>query len=94
METPEPLRIYAPPPTGCARGIMLTLFFSICMYKIAEREKRRPWLWGALTFAVSAAIQHLLIAGYWGAVAGLMVSFGAMTAANIWRPVGKGPFPG
>jgi NADH:ubiquinone oxidoreductase subunit 6 (subunit J) len=71
---------------------MLTLLFSICMYQIAEREKRRGWLWGSGTFAWSALLQYVVVAGYWGAVLGLLSSYAAMTYANIKYPVNKGPF--
>lgn len=71
---------------------MLTLLFSISMYGIAEREKRRGWIWGPATFIVSALIQQFLIAGYWGAVLGFFTVFAAMTVAIIKHPVKKGPF--
>lgn len=70
---------------------MLTLLFSIAMAGIAEKEKRRVWLWGPLTFAISGLIQTFLIAGYWGAVLGFVVSFSAMIWANTKYPVKKGP---
>lgn len=70
---------------------MLTLLFSISMAGMARHDKRRPWLWGPGTFAVSALIQTFLIAGYWGAVLGFFASFGAMTWANFKYPVRKGP---
>lgn len=73
---------------------MLTLFFSICMYRIAEHEKRRGWLWALLTFTISASLQHALELGYWGAVLGLASAYGLMTVLNIYRPVRKGPFLG
>ena len=70
---------------------MLTLLFSIAMAGIAEREKRRVWLWGFLTFAICALIQTFLIQGYWGAVVGFALSFSAMIWANTKYPVKKGP---
>ena len=70
---------------------MLTMLFSISMATIAEIEKRRWWLWGSLTFTISAVIQTFLVQGYWGAVLGFFVSFGLMTFAKIKYPVKKGP---
>lgn len=70
---------------------MLTILFSVAMAGMAQREKRRVWLWGPLTFAISALIQMTLIQGYWGAVLGLLVSFALMTWANFKHPVNKGP---
>lgn len=69
---------------------VLTLLFSVCMAQIAELEKRRGLLWGLLTFLISAAIQLLLIQGYWGAVSGFFMSYGTMTYINIKHPVNKG----
>ena len=69
---------------------MLTILFSFSMAGIARLEKRRDWLWGLITFTVSAVIQTFLIAGYWGAVSGFFVCFGAMWIANIKAPVNKG----
>ena len=62
------------------------------MAGIARLEKRRPWIWGPLTFAVSGVIQTFLVSGYWGAVTGFLLSFAAMTVANIKAPVNKGPY--
>jgi len=70
---------------------VLTLLFSISMAGMAERENRRPWLWGGLTFLLSALIQTLLIPGYWGAVLGFFLMFGGMIYAKIKYPVNKGP---
>lgn len=70
---------------------MLTLLFSISMYQIAEYEKRRGWIWGPSTFAASGLLQNLLIAGYWGAVSGFVLSFSAMTYMKMKYPVNKGP---
>ena len=61
------------------------------MAGIAEREKRRGWLWGLLTALLSAGLQVTFIPGYWGAVLGLLAAFALMTYANIKYPVNKGP---
>ena len=70
---------------------MLTIFFAIAMAGMAEREKRRPLVWGLLTFVISALIQITFLQGYWGAVLGLLVSFGLLTYANFKHPVKRGP---
>lgn len=70
---------------------MLTLLFSISIAGMARFERRRPLLWGMLTFAISGLIQTFLVHGYWGAVLGFVVSFAAMTWANFKYPVKKGP---
>lgn len=70
---------------------MLSILFAVAMAGMAQREKRRPWMWGPLTFAISALIQLILIQGYWGAVLGFLVSFALMIWANIKHPVNKGP---
>ena len=69
---------------------MLTLLFSIAIAGMAEREKRRGWLWGLIAAALSASIQTFLIQGYWGAVLGLLAAFALMTYANCKYPVKKG----
>jgi hypothetical protein len=69
---------------------MLTLLFAMAIAGMAEREKRSPWIWGFLTALLSASIQTFLVAGYWGAVLGLLSAFAAMTYANIKYPVKKG----
>jgi hypothetical protein len=69
---------------------MLTLLFAIAIAGMAEREKRSPWIWGALTALISASIQTLVIAGYFGAVLGLLAAIALMTYANIKYPVKKG----
>ena len=70
---------------------MLTLLFSLSMAEIAVIERRRGWLWGSLTFSLSATIQTYLVSGYWGALMGFLISFGAMVTANFKFPVKKGP---
>ena len=61
---------------------MLTIFFGICIYGMAERELRRGWLWGPVYCLGSALVQTTLIAGYWGAVLSLLLAIAAMTWAN------------
>lgn len=70
---------------------MLTIFFCICMFGIAEREKRSGWVWVAITLALSASFQLLLFPGYWGAVCGLVSAIALMTYMNMKHPVRKGP---
>ncbi len=69
---------------------LLTILFALAMAGIAEREKRRSWLWGLLTALISFIIQTTLIGGYFGAVLAFFVAFGLMTYANIKKPVKKG----
>ena len=69
---------------------MLTIFFAIAVAGMAEREKRRGWLWGLIAALLSAGIQVTLVQGYWGAVLGLFASIALMTYANIKKPVKKG----
>jgi hypothetical protein len=71
---------------------MLTIFFGICIYGMAEREQRRGWLWGPGYCVISALIQTTVLQGYWGAVLSLVLAIAAMTWANIKYPVKKGPF--
>ncbi len=73
---------------------MLTIFFCVCMYGIAQREKRHGWLWAVITAALSACVQLLLLPGYWGAVTGLVAAYALMTYMNVRHPVKKGPFLG
>ena len=70
---------------------MLSIFFAVAMAGMAQREKRRAWLWGPLTFALSALIQMTLVQGYWGAVLGLLATYALMTWANFKHPVKRGP---
>jgi hypothetical protein len=69
---------------------MLTVLFAVAIAGMATHEKRSPWIWGFLTALLSAGIQIFLIAGYWGAVLGLLSAFALMTYANIKYPVKKG----
>jgi hypothetical protein len=69
---------------------MLTVFFAIAVAGMAEREKRRGWLWGLISALLSASIQYTLVQGYWGAVLGLLASIALMTYVNIKKPVKKG----
>jgi hypothetical protein len=71
---------------------MLSIFFGICIYGMAEREKRRGWLWGPGYYMLSALVQTTLIQGYWGAVLSLVLAIATMTWANMKYPVKKGPF--
>jgi NADH:ubiquinone oxidoreductase subunit K len=71
---------------------MLTIFFCICMFGIAEREKRSGWVWALIMMALSVSFQLLLFPGYWGAVCALVSAFVLMTYMNMKHPVKKGPF--
>lgn len=70
---------------------MLTILFAIAIAGMAERDKRRGWLWGLVAALLSAAIQTFVISGYWGAVLGLLAAFALMTYANIRYPVKREP---
>ena len=72
--------------------LMLTVLFCICMYRIAQLEKRRGWLWALITALASVTLQTALGLAYWGAVSGLLLAYGAMAIANARNPVRKGPF--
>lgn len=71
---------------------MLTVLFCICIYRIAEHEKRRGWLWASFTALCSVFLQLVLHLGYWGAASAVILTYAAMVLVNIKRPVNKGPF--
>lgn len=71
---------------------MLTVFFCICMYRMALLERRRGWLWASITALASVTLQAVLGLGYWGAVLGLLSAYGAMALVINRSPVKKGPF--
>ena len=62
---------------------MMLVLLCMCMYRIAEIEKRRGWVW-----AFIALFLIILLQSVWGYV----LAFVFMTMANIYRPVNKGPF--
>lgn len=69
---------------------LITIMFAIAMAGIAERERRRGWLWGLITALISYVIQTFLIGGYFGAVLAFFAAIALMTYANIKKPVKKG----
>jgi hypothetical protein len=73
-------------------AIFLIICMSTLMYRVAEREKRRGWLWSAMTTIVMLLLYQMNFATYATAIAGLLLMFVLMTLANIYRPVNKGPF--
>ena len=62
---------------------MMLVLLCMCMYRIAELEKRRGWLW-----AFIALFMVMLFQSVWGYV----LAFVLMLLADIYRPVKKGPF--
>lgn len=71
---------------------LLLILFSVCIYRVAELDRRRGWLWAAINVIVTVLISQLIVSAYFSSVAGLLLSFALMTAANIYKPVKKGPF--
>jgi MFS-type transporter involved in bile tolerance (Atg22 family) len=72
--------------------IFLIICMATCMHRIAEREKRRGWLWASITGIVIVLLGQLLQSAYAPSIAGFIVCFILMTLANIYKPVNKGPF--
>ena len=62
---------------------MLLILLCICIYRIAEFEKRRGWVWAGITFFLVVLLQSVL---------GVVLAFIFMTLANMYKPVKKGPF--
>ncbi len=71
--------------------VLLIACVAVFMYRIAEHEKRRGWLWAGLSvlcvFALYQAMASLLIPP----IGGLVIVFVLMTLANAFKPVNKGP---
>jgi hypothetical protein len=75
----------------------MSIFLIICMstllHRIAEREKRRGWLWAAMTAIVMIVLLFKVgLSGAMGAIVGFVLMFALMTIANIYSPINKGPF--
>jgi hypothetical protein len=62
---------------------MMLILLCMCMYRIAELDKRRGWVWASITFFLIVLLQSVL---------GVVLTFILMILANIYRPVNKGPF--
>lgn len=74
-------------------SIFLIICISTLMYRIAEKEKRRGWLWAAMTtLLIIMLLFKLGMSGGLAAIAGFLLMFVLMTLANVYKPVNKGPF--
>jgi len=62
---------------------MMLILLCMCMYRIAELDKRRGWVWASITFFLVVLLQSVL---------GVVLTFILMIVANIYKPVNKGPF--
>ncbi|MCG8506978.1 MAG: hypothetical protein MI755_20405 [Sphingomonadales bacterium] len=65
---------------------------STFMYRVAELEKRRGWLWAGICAVVIVTIGQWLSSTYLSSFGGATVTFMMMTIANVIKPVNKGPF--
>ena len=70
------------------------ILFCMCvlMYRIAEFEKRRGWLWGLITLVIIVVLGQAIRSAYLSAFIGMAIAFCTMIAMNIVKPVKKGPF--
>ncbi len=62
---------------------MMLVMLCMCMYRIAEIERRRGWLWAFIAFMCMSLVQSAF---------GYLLAFILMILANIYKPVNKGPF--
>lgn len=65
---------------------------STLMYRVAEEERRRGWLWGSTTAIIISLLYQVMSSTYLPPFVGLIVAFLLMTVANIYKPADKGPF--
>ena len=72
-------------------GVFLIICASVFMYRVAEYEKRRGWLWASLTAVTTVLLYQVMLSTYVPPIAAVIASFILMTLANIYKPVSKGP---
>ncbi len=72
-------------------GIFLIICAAVFMYRVAQYEKRRGWLWGSLTAIIIVLLSQVILSTYLPAVAGVILAYMLMMVANIYKPVNKGP---
>lgn len=70
------------------------VFFCLCilMYRVAEFEQRRGWLWMGITFVLIILMMQVFSSAYIPSFLGAAAAFLLMTFANIKKPVNRGPF--
>lgn len=61
------------------------------MCRVAQYEKRRGWLWGSLTAMVIVLLSQVILSTYLPSLVGVILAYMLMLAANIYKPVKKGP---
>ena len=72
-------------------GIFLIICAAVLMFRVAQYEKRRGWLWGSLTALIIMLLSQVILSTYLPSLVGVILAYMIMMAANIYRPVNKGP---
>ncbi len=72
-------------------GIFLIICAAVFMYRVAQYEQRRGWLWGSVTALIIVLLSQVILSTYLPALLGAILAYMLMMAANIYRPVKKGP---
>ena len=67
-------------------GFYLMIASAIVVFKIAEHDKRKAWLWAGSCFAVSLVIAQFIKAGIPAVFIGFFLTFVAMTITNNKSP--------
>ena len=65
-------------------GFLLMIAACVVMYAIAEADKRRGWLWFAITLCITVFLGRVTNLGNWTARLGFILAFAGMWMANVY----------
>ena len=71
--------------------VLLIACVAVFIYRIAEHEKRRGWLWAGLSVLCVFFLYENTVSLFIPPIVGLVIVFALMTLANVIWPVRKGP---
>ena len=66
-------------------GFYLMIATAVVMYKIAEADRRRGWLWFGITLCVVMVLGKTASLGVSSIFVGFLLTFSGMYAANFYR---------
>jgi hypothetical protein len=70
-------------------GFYLMVAAAVVMYKIAEADKRRGWLWSGIVVCIIMLLGEFTDVGLVGILIGFCLAFLAMFIANVYFSAGK-----
>jgi hypothetical protein len=70
-------------------GFYLMVAAAVVMYKIAEADKRRGWLWSGIVVCIIMLLGKFTDVGLAGVLIGFCLGFLAMFIANVSFSAGK-----